>query len=110
MKRVLGEELAAQGEEEIKHGTLPRYLPYVLWAGLGLALVGHFWLVIMGFHESVKWGMGMFFLGPVAGFYYYRSRSLAAMWPLLIFFVGFLMLALPALIFQLNLIEYFLHR
>ena len=109
-KRVQGSELALRGEEEMKRQTLPRYVPFLLWAGLLIALVGHVWLTLVAIHDGLMWGLIVLFLNPLGGAAYCFGRVRGAIPILFIYLVGALMVGIPAWLFDVNPWEFFLHR
>jgi len=107
IKRVMGSELAAQGEEDIKSRTVPPYVPYLIWAGLVVAIVGHIWITLVAIQDGVFWGLLVLFFNPLGGLVYCFTRVRGAVPVYAIYLIGLLMMGVPAWMFDVNLIEFF---
>lgn len=109
-KRVQGTELAVLGEEEVRRQTLPRYVPFLLWAGLLIALAGHVWLTLVAIQDGLVWGLAVLFLNPLGGAAYCFGRVRGAIPIFSIYLLGALMVAVPAWLYDVNLFEFYLQK
>lgn len=107
IKRVMGSELAAQGEEDIKTRTVPPYVPYLIWGGLVVAIVGHIWITLVAIQDGVFWGLFVLFFNPIGGLVYCFTRVRGAVPVYTIYVIGLLMMGIPAWLFDVSLIEFF---
>ena len=101
-------ELALQGEAEFRRTTLPRYVPFLLWAGLIIAVVGHVWLTLVAIQDGVVWGLAVLFLNPLGGAAYCFIRVRGAIPIFAIYLAGALIMGAPAWLFDVNLFEYYI--
>lgn len=112
IKRVLGDELASQGEEQVRRESLPRYVPFLIWSGVIIAAIGHIWLTLVSIHDGVAWGLLVLFFNPLGGVLYTFGRGLGnirgALPIFTIYLVGIALVWVPARVFEMNLFEFFL--
>ena len=107
-KRVLGIERALQGEEEARRAALPRYVPFLLWAGLIITAMGHVWLTLIAIQDGLAWGLVVLFFNPLGGAAYCFVRVRGAMPVLAIYLAGILIMGIPAWLFDVNLLGFYI--
>jgi hypothetical protein len=73
---------------------LEAYAFYFLVAGVGIALLGYFWLVVRGFRVKVLWGLGLIFFPPAA-LVFIKRHFRKAVGPFLVLVLAVLVFATP---------------
>jgi hypothetical protein len=97
------------GDEDDDDGPvhIPWYVRVSAWAGFFMGGFGVLWLCGAAIHnnDSLTWALLIFFLGPLAATVYFILNFRNVWIPYVCYIVGFFMLAIPKLIYDMSFFE-----
>jgi hypothetical protein len=90
-----------------KPGPPPGYVALLIWGSVVLFLLGFFWLVAVGFQESLLWGLAVLFTG-IGAVLFWVTHFREATPPFLLVLISLIVMGVSFVNYGLDPYEYFL--